>query len=107
MNCVTTIQENTVTRISTIARIEGRSRQEIKQMLLRRRVRRTRPVYWRQLVEVGVPIDVADVIAKAIAQYDAVRQTPNSYQQHLISEYCRYICRANLWRSQLLSFQAS
>lgn len=71
-------------------------------MLLRRRVRRTLPIYWRKLVEVGVPVDVANVIAKAIAQYDAVRQMPTSNQQHLINEYCRYICRADLWRSQLL-----
>lgn len=78
------------------------SRQEIKQMLLRRRVRQTRPVYWRKLVEAGVPIHAADVIAKAIAQYDAVRQAPSSDQQTLINEYCRFICRANLWRSQLL-----
>lgn len=78
------------------------SRQDIKQMLLRRRVRQTRPVYWRKLVEAGVPIHAADAIAKAIAQYDAVRQAPSSDQQTLINEYCRFICRANLWRSQLL-----
>lgn len=78
------------------------SRQELRRMLLRRRVRRTLPIYWRKLVEVGVPVDVANVIAKAIAQYDAVRQMPTSEQQHLINSYCRFICRADLWRSQLL-----
>lgn len=86
---------------------ERHSRQEIKQMLLRRRVRQTQPVYWRKLVEVGVPLHAADIISKAIAQYDAVRQVPSSQQKHLINEYCRFICRADLWRSQLLMSHAS
>ena len=81
---------------------ERHSRQEIQQMLLRRRVRKMRPVYWRKLVEAGVPPHAADVISKAIARYDAIRQVPSSQQQYLINEYCRFICRADLWRSQLL-----
>ncbi|NEP54721.1 MAG: hypothetical protein F6K65_40410 [Moorea sp. SIO3C2] len=101
MNSANTPQQTSVN--ST----ERHSRQEIRQMLLRRRVRRTRPIYWRKLVEVGVPIHAADVISKAIAQYDAVRQVPSSSQQHLINEYCRFICRADLWRSQLLISQVS
>ena len=101
MNSANTTQESHLTVT------ERHSRKDIKQMLLRRRVRKTRPVYWRQLVEAGVPIHAADAIAKAIAQYDAVRQSPSAYQQDLINEYCRFICRANLWRSQLLMPQAS
>lgn len=77
-------------------------RQHLKRLVQRNRIRKIRPVYWRRLVEVGVPVQVADVIAKAIAQYDASRQQPNPVQQHLIREYCRFVCRAELWRSQLL-----
>ena len=101
MNRTNTIQEKSLTVT------ERHSRKEIKQLLLRRRVRRTRPVYWRKLVEAGVPVHAADAIAKAIAQYDAVRKAPSSDQQDLINEYCRFICRANLWRSQLLMPQMS
>ncbi|MEB3230098.1 MAG: hypothetical protein VKJ64_03745, partial [Leptolyngbyaceae bacterium] len=81
---------------------DRRRKQQFKQMWQRNKVRKIRPVYWRRLVEVGVPVEVADVLAKAIAQYDASRQLPNAVQQHLISEYCRFVCRAELWRSQLL-----
>lgn len=92
----------TITRKPPLPGTDRHSRREIKQMLLRRRVRRIRPIYWRKLVEAGVPVHAADIIATAIAQYDAVRKVPSSHQQHLISEYCRFICRADLWRSQLL-----
>ena len=81
---------------------EKLEKRQIKRMWQRNRVRKTLPVYWRRLVEVGVPVHAADVIAKAIAQYDATRQVPNADQQDLIHHYCRFICRAELWRSQLL-----
>ncbi|NER00043.1 MAG: hypothetical protein F6K30_25645 [Cyanothece sp. SIO2G6] len=86
---------------------DRRRKQQIKRMWQRNRIREMRPVYWRRLVEVGVPVQVADVLAKAIAQYDASRRLPNTVQQHLISEYCRFVCRAELWRSQLLIGQVS
>lgn len=65
-------------------------------------VREVTPVYWRQLIEVGVPIDVAQIIAWAIARYDIGRRLPEPQQLALIQHYCRYLCRANLWRSRLL-----
>ncbi|NET10276.1 MAG: hypothetical protein F6K16_37370 [Symploca sp. SIO2B6] len=87
--------------------LKVRRRKTIKQVWKRNRVRKTLPVYWRRLVEVGVPVQAADILAKAIAQYDAVRQVPNTKEQQLIHEYCRFICRAELWRSQLLSTQTA
>jgi hypothetical protein len=61
-----------------------------------------KPVYWRRLIEVGVPVEAANVIAWAIAQYDVARKSPTAQQQALITYYCRFVCRAELWRRQLL-----
>ncbi|MBW4652091.1 MAG: hypothetical protein KME20_03400 [Kaiparowitsia implicata GSE-PSE-MK54-09C] len=69
---------------------------------LRKPTREVTPTYWRQLIEVGVPIDAANLIAWAIARYDAARRLPNPQQKSLIAHYCPLICRAGLWRSQLL-----
>ncbi|MFQ3629678.1 MAG: hypothetical protein SNJ81_19160 [Cyanobacteriota bacterium] len=64
--------------------------------------REIKPTYWRKLIEAGVPIDAADAIAWAIARYDTARRLPPSSQQALIRRYCAFVCRAGLWRSQLL-----
>ncbi|MGG6292894.1 hypothetical protein ACQ4M4_00605 [Leptolyngbya sp. AN02str] len=64
--------------------------------------REVTPTYWRQLIEAGIPIDAANAIAWAIARYDAARRIPNAYQKALINRYCPLVCRAGLWRSQLL-----
>jgi hypothetical protein len=61
------------------------------------------PIYWRRLIEIGVPIDAAQTIAWAIVRYDAAQIAPTLQQQQLLRQYCRFICRAGLWRSQLLS----
>lgn len=60
------------------------------------------PIYWRKLIEVDVPINTAMVIAWAIARYDSAKKIPDPQQQDLIKYYCRQICRAELWRSNLL-----
>lgn len=65
-------------------------------------IREIAPVYWRKLIEVGVPIDVAHILAFAIARYDLAKRVPDGAQQMLISQYSRFICRAELWRSQML-----
>lgn len=65
------------------------------------------PLYWQRLVEQGVPIKVARVIAEAIAHYDSTSRAPTSQQQQLIYHYCRFICRAQLWRSRLLLMSTS
>jgi hypothetical protein len=61
------------------------------------------PVYWRKLIEVGVPIDAAKAIAWAIVRFDAAQILPSHEQQQLLTQYCRFICRAGLWRSGLLA----
>jgi hypothetical protein len=60
------------------------------------------PTYWRKLIEAGVPIDDAKVLAEAIALYDTLKLSPNPGQQTLIRQYCRFLCRVELWRSSLL-----
>jgi hypothetical protein len=69
----------------------------------RKTVREVTPVYWRKLIEVGVPIDAARVIAWAIARYDLGKRLPTTYQRGLIQRYCRFVCRAELWRINLLA----
>lgn len=60
------------------------------------------PLYWQQLVEQGVPLKAARIIAEAIANYDSTSRPPTPLQQQLIRHYCRFVCRAQLWRSRLL-----
>lgn len=60
------------------------------------------PIYWRRLIEVGVPINEAKVIAWAIVRYDVGKVLPNLQQQQILKQYCRFVCRAALWRSELL-----
>lgn len=59
------------------------------------------PTYWRKLIELGVPIDDAKPIAEAIAEYDVLGKIPDGLQRNLMRQYCRFLCRAELWRSQL------
>jgi hypothetical protein len=65
-------------------------------------IREIAPIYWRKLIEVGVPIDVAHILAFAIARYDIAKRFPDKAQRLLIEEYSRFICRAELWRAKLL-----
>lgn len=60
------------------------------------------PIYWRKLIEVGVPIDTAKQIAWTIVRYEVASIAPTVPQQMLLEQYCRFICRAGLWRSHLL-----
>lgn len=59
-------------------------------------------VYWYKLMQLGVPQDTARKIAAAIAKFDAVQRPPSPEQQALISEFSVAVCRAQLWRRQLL-----
>jgi hypothetical protein len=59
-------------------------------------------VYWRRLRRVEVPPDQARRIARSIAKYDVMEQAPTPQQQRLIQRYCPAICRAGLWRVELL-----
>jgi hypothetical protein len=64
-------------------------------------IREITPIYWRRLIEVGVPINAAQAIAWTIAKYDAGK-LPEANEQALLRQYCRFICRAELWRANLL-----
>ncbi|MGJ3252074.1 MAG: hypothetical protein ACFE0J_13220 [Elainellaceae cyanobacterium] len=69
-------------------------------------IQETKSIYWRRLIEVGVPVEAANMIAWAIAYYDVAKELPTAQQRALISYYCRFICRAELWRRQLLLHSA-
>lgn len=58
--------------------------------------------YWQKLVREGVPRDDAKEIATAIAKLELFAKPPSSEQKQLISEFSRFVCRAQLWRSDLL-----
>ncbi len=70
--------------------------------LKRKAVREITPTYWRTLIELGVPIDAANAIAWTVARYDAARRLPDAHQKLLLTHYCPHVCRAGLWRPQLL-----
>ncbi len=59
-------------------------------------------IYWQKLVREGVPKSEAQTIAKAIVKYELFSQRPSPEHQHLISRFSALLCRAQLWRSDLL-----
>lgn len=58
--------------------------------------------YWSKLVREGIPRDQARLIAAAIAKYDYAHRRPSAEQKHLITQYSALICRAQLWRGEML-----
>lgn len=60
------------------------------------------PVYWRRLIEVGMPIDIARRVAEAVAWLDAAQRPLTPQQKMLIGQYCVMVCRAELWRAGML-----
>ena len=58
--------------------------------------------YWQKLVREGVPKDEARKIASAIAKFELFEKPPSQDQRQLISQFSAFICRAQLWRSDLL-----
>ncbi|MEO1399797.1 MAG: hypothetical protein AAFV72_00925 [Cyanobacteria bacterium J06635_1] len=65
-------------------------------------VNQLRNIYWRKLMNAGIPSGAAKVIAGAISSHDLDRLAPSKQQQQLISYYCPAIAQANLWRLELL-----
>jgi hypothetical protein len=59
-------------------------------------------IYWKRLIQFGIPMDDAVHIAIAIARYDVASKRPRSRQRVLIDRYCPLVCRAELWRPGLL-----
>lgn len=64
--------------------------------------KRVMVVYWHRLTRVDVPTVEARRIARAIAKYDIMGIQPATYYQALIHRYCPAVCRAGLWRMELL-----
>ena len=58
--------------------------------------------YCCQLIRMGIPKSDAWEVAVAIAKYDDRNRIPKPDQQQLIRQYCSSICRAKLWRADLL-----
>lgn len=58
--------------------------------------------YWQKLVREGAPKAEAQIIAGAIAKFELFRKVPTPEQKQLILKFSRFICRAQLWRSDLL-----
>ncbi len=58
--------------------------------------------YWQKLVREGVPKDEARKIASASAKFELFEKPPSQDQKQLISQFSAFVCRAQLWRSDLL-----
>jgi len=59
-------------------------------------------VYWQKLVREGVPRREAQILAKAIVKFELFAQRPSHEHKQLISRFSALLCRAQLWRSDLL-----
>jgi hypothetical protein len=90
------------TQMPTQSTVQSNAAAASPQRRRRRSVREITPVYWRRLIETGMPLQTANVVAWAIARYDVGRKLPEPMECKLIKRYSRFICRAGLWRSQLL-----
>ncbi|MEO0757443.1 MAG: hypothetical protein AAFY78_11285 [Cyanobacteria bacterium J06648_16] len=64
---------------------------------------RTRGIlYCQKLMHQGIVYSDARSIASAIAKFDDYGRCPNHRQRRLIMQHSAKICRARLWRAQLL-----
>ncbi|MEO1591298.1 MAG: hypothetical protein AAFU71_08405 [Cyanobacteria bacterium J06632_22] len=66
-----------------------------------------RDIYWRKLVEAGIPTHEAKQIANAIALYDLHQTPPTDDQKLLMGTYCVAMSEANLWRLELMLRRSS
>jgi hypothetical protein len=85
----------------SVANHKAAKRAKQKQRSLQ--VRELMPTYWRRLIEVGVSLEDARTLAEVIARYDVLKKLPNAEQRRHLNQYCRYVCRAELWRYELLA----
>lgn len=67
-----------------------------------REIKRIGVQYWQRLCLVGIPSSDARAVAAAIAKFDLAQRLPNLEQKQLIIRYSAAICRAQLWRRNLL-----
>ena len=80
----------------------GLSESEAKAVVKSLAVHQLTKLYRLHLQKHGIKgQDVMD-IANAIAYYDTFGHLRDTQQQALLNQYCVELCRANLWRSELL-----
>jgi hypothetical protein len=65
-------------------------------------VKRLGVQYWQQLCRVGVPLTDARKMAAAIAKYDIAQRPITPDERYLIIRYSPFVCRAQLWRGNML-----
>ncbi len=58
--------------------------------------------YWERLIQAEVPSQDAWEVASVIARYDIEGRLPTTEQRNLVGRYCVAVCRAELWRRELL-----
>ena len=80
----------------------GLSEAESKALVKSLAVHQLMKMYRLHLLKHGINAQDAADIASAIAYYDTFGHLRNSQQQALLNQYCVELCRANLWRSELL-----
>ncbi|MGF1457844.1 MAG: hypothetical protein ACFBSG_02340 [Leptolyngbyaceae cyanobacterium] len=59
-------------------------------------------IYWQKLVREGVPKREAQILAKVIVKFELFAQSPTPEHKRLISQFSALLCRAQLWRSDML-----
>ena len=81
----------------------GLSEAEAKAVVKSLAVHQLAKMYRTHLLQHGVgPRQDVTELASAIAFYDTFGHLRNAQQQELLNQYCVELCRANLWRSELL-----
>lgn len=80
----------------------GLSEAEAKAVVKSLAVHQLTKLYCLHLRKNGIRAQDTTQIAKAIAYYDTFGHLRDSQQQALLNQYCVELCRANLWRSELL-----
>lgn len=80
----------------------GLNESEAKQVAKNLAVRQLTKLYSPHLRRNGIDMQDATDVANAIAYYDTFGHLRDVHQQALLNQYCVALCRANLWRSELL-----
>lgn len=78
---------------------EADAKATVKGLAMRQLVK----TYRQHLLKAGLVEREATGIANAIAHYDTFGQLRNAEQRELLNRHCVEICRARLWRSELLA----
>lgn len=81
----------------------GLSEADAKSVVKGLAMRQLAKPYRRHLLKAGLVDRDATGIANAIAYYDTFGQLSNAEQRELLNRYCVEICRAQLWRAELLT----